>query len=77
MRELVSKLEGGCMSARFHLARARAAKSYRMAGQAQVQIAREFAYLFGGILPVSRGSWTCFQGGFDRLDGSLTGFYGC
>ena len=43
MRELVSKLAGGCMSARFHLAsraRPRAAESYRMVGQAQVQISR-------------------------------------
>ena len=49
MRELVSKVEGGCMSTCFHMAST--AESYRMAvglGQAKVQISREFDWFLGG-----------------------------
>ena len=66
MRELVSKLEGACMSACFHMAskaRTRAAESYKMAvglGQAKVQIRREFDWLLG-------------RGDLTGLDGKLTG----
>ena len=70
MRELVSKLEGGCMSARFHLApraRTRAAESYRRAKRRPL-LGNSTSFFWGGLLPVSSG--------FDRyLDGSLTGFY--
>ena len=61
MRELVSKLAvaGGRMCARFHLAsraRPRAAESYRMVGQVQVQIFRVLDGFFCWlILTVSRG----------------------
>ena len=50
MRELVSRVEGGCMSACFHIARA--AESYRMAvslGQAKVQISMQFDWLGGNF----------------------------
>ena len=60
------------MSAAFHLASrasTRAAESYRMVGQAQVQISREFDFFWLGvgllILPVSRGM---------VFSGDLTGF---
>ena len=51
LRELVSKAEGGCVSAWFHMAsraRTRAAESYRMAvglGQAKVHIPGKFDWL--------------------------------
>ena len=69
MRELVSKLASGRMSARFHLAsraRPRAAESYRMVGQAQVQISRVldgfdgFSRDLTGVGPVFRGDLTGF-----------------
>ena len=53
------KLAGGRMSVRFHLAsraRPRAAESYRMVGQAQVQICRVLDGFFWGGLTASRRS---------------------
>ena len=79
MRELVSKLAGGRMCARFHLAsraKPRAAEIYRMVGQAQVQISTVLDSFFVGILTGGfDGSWTCFQRGVDRfLEASSAGF---
>ena len=69
MRKLVSKLEGGCMFARFHLTRLQGPEREPV-GQAQVQMFGEFdCFVWGGFCQfVGRfdGSWTCCQKGFDR-----------
>ena len=78
MRGLVSKVEGGCMYACFHMAsraRTRAAESYGMAvslGKAKVHISR-IRLVSGGNFPgfwkdVFRGDLTGFSAssGFDR-----------
>ena len=74
MRELVSKVEGGCMPACFHMASratTRAAESYRGAvslGQAKVQVSREFDGFLGGMLLFLEGE---FDRGFARLEGGF------
>ena len=77
--ELASKVEGGCMSACFHMAsraRTRAAESYRMAVSSTVFLGGLDWFLeknltgFNLILAGFYWSWT----GFER--GKLTCFYG-
>ena len=86
MRELVSKLEGGCMSVCFHVAsrsRTRAEESYRMAvglSQAKVHISRTFDWFLGGNFAGFWGIRQELEGlkvcrGFDS-GGILTGFKG-
>ena len=72
MRELVSKVEGGRMSARSHMA-SRARQSYRM-GEAKVQFREfdwwgQFSRFLGwtGAGLVLRRGLTGFQWGFDWL----------
>ena len=55
MHELVSKVEGGCMSTCFHMA---STAEYRMAaglGQAKVQISEEFDWFLGAKVAGFKG----------------------